>query len=130
MDALLIGAAGGLIAGLVVLLVEWLLGRLDKYREARQQLIIRFKNEERRITGSIFNHLGPRSSIELMKSDLGPPNRKMTEVLGLFMEDDQEFPTEQETTNSYLYFFKNAAVKILSRDGLMIDALVVIATAN
>ncbi len=130
---LLIGAAGGLIAGGALLLVEYLVRRREKNQETEEQRIVRFTNEERKITGSIFNYLGPRSSIELMKSELGPPNKKSKEQLGLFYDEvtndtvtisDSNEP--EEVYDVYVYFFKNASVKITSKDGETIESLTVL----
>lgn len=126
MEALLSGAAGGLVVGAVLLFVEYyLIHRLEKRRDAAEQRTVKFSNEERRITGSIFNHLGPRSSIELMKGDLGPPNKKIIEREGSFVED-----SNVKETNSYIYFFKNAQVKITSMDDATIDSLTVMAEGS
>jgi hypothetical protein len=123
MESLLIGAAGGLIAGAILLLVEYFVRRAEKKRELADQRLVRFANEKRLITGSIFNYLGPRSSIELMRGELGPPNKKLKEPVSLFRDYNS---TGDEQTNSYVYLFKNAAVKITSKDDVMIDSLAVV----
>lgn len=131
MESLLIGAAGGLIAGGVLLFVEYLVRRREKHQEKEQQQIVKFTNEERRITGSIFNYLGPRSSIELMKSELGPPNKKSREQIGLFYDQESNNGPNSDSNeleqlfDVYIYFFKNASVKITSKDGETIESLTV-----
>jgi len=131
---LLIGAAGGLIAGGVLLLVEYLVRRGEKNQETEEERIVRFTNEERTITGSIFNYLGPRSSIELMKSELGPPNKKSKEQLGLFYDATADAVTNpkepEEVYDVYVYFFKNATVKVTSNDGETIESLTVLTNSK
>src|SRR5688572_12153516 len=129
MENLLIGAAGGLIAGAILLLVEYLIRKREKRGEIAQQQVVKFANEERLITGSIFSYLGPRSSIELMKTELGPPNKKGRQLEGLFPPYiEPECKPEESTV--YLYFFKNADVKIISKDDETIDSLTVIPNAD
>ena len=139
-NSLVTAAVGGLIVGIVVLIVEYIVRRREKKGARVEQQIVRFSNEERKITGSIFNFLGPGSSIDLMKSELGPANKKGKEIGGLFSKETDSFqltPEEIEpegvkknetARDSYLYFFKNASVKITSKDGQTIDSLTVIAT--
>jgi hypothetical protein len=119
---LLIGAAGGIIAGAILLSVEYLLRHRERKRDRAEQRLVRFVNQERRVTETIFNYLGPGSSIELMKSELGPPNRTVKEPTGLFRDDMSD-----NGINSYVYLFKNALVKIASKDGKTINNLTVLA---
>jgi hypothetical protein len=114
------------VAGGIVYLVQYVVHRREKKRDKEEGSVVRFTNEERRITRSIFNYLGPRSSIELMKTQLGPPNKKVKEKIGLFSEDPSF--DDLEDTNSYIYFFKNAQVKITSKDNETIDSLSVVAS--
>src|SRR5687767_3572092 len=117
MESLIIGVAAGVIASGIILLVELLIRRRERKREIADQRLVKFTNEERRITSSIFSFLGPRSSVELMKAELGPPNKKLTDSGGLFLKTSQF-----SQTNSYMYFFKNCEVKITSKDNETIDS--------
>lgn len=129
-NSLLIGAVGGLISGLVVLIAEYfIVKRIEERREIEVKQTIRFKNETRRITGSVFNYLAPGSSIEIMKGELGPPNRKWMSSPELFVTIDEELNEEplEEKFHTYLYLFKNAHVKVLSRGNETIDVLTVVA---
>jgi hypothetical protein len=120
----LIGLTGGLVAGGILLFVEYVLRKHEQKDAIAEERIIKFTNEERRITRSIFTYLGPGSSVELMKSDLGPPNKKLKAQVGLFATDVDDQP---EDTNIYIYFFKNAHVKLTSLDGQTIDSITVAA---
>jgi len=70
-----------------------------------------------------------------MKSVLGTPNRIFKDSSLIFgeLEEDQSngfvknVEDEREETNAYLYLFKNANVKITSKDKEGIDTLTVIA---
>jgi len=130
------GAAGGLIVFLVSLIAEFLVRQWEKSREKSEQQIVRFKNETRKITGAIFTYLGPDASVEMMKSDLGPPNKQYGTDAGLFTLKESEeasFPVEENAEyvprfTAYLYFFQNGQVKIISENRESIVALTVMAT--
>lgn len=134
-NSLATGAAGGLIVFLVTLVSEYFVRKYEKYQEKTEQQIVRFKNETRTITGTIFNYLGPGSSVEMMKSDLGPPNRQFTTEAGLYGSETLGLPSDDELDYSkeftaYLYLFKNAQVKLLSEDKVTIVALTVMANGK
>lgn len=129
---LLVGVIGGLIAGLMLLLLEFLIRRSEKRQEKSERDVITFKNERRTITGSVFDYLAPGSSIEMMKEELGPPNKKWVSKPELFIPTDagEEFYSKQPEFHTYLYIFKNAHLKVFSEDREMIDTLTVIALNN
>jgi len=118
---LLSAIIGGIIAGGILLFVEYLVRGREKRREETEQHKLTFTNGERRITESIFRFLGPHSSVELMQSELGPPNKKLKEIGGLFLQNK----TSTKETYSYVYYFKNAQIKITSKDGEIIDSLTI-----
>ena len=126
-----IGAAGGVLA---LVFEHVYLHFKEKHADAEKK-VIKFSNEERRITGSVFTYLGPDAAVEMMKADLGPPNKQYGSDAGLFeiemYEDDNPALDEQTEYvpefTAYLYFFKNAHVKIISKDQVSIDAITVLA---
>lgn len=123
------GAVGGAIVGFLVLLAEFLIRKYERKQDKSYQEIICFKNEARRVTGSVFNYLAPGASIEIMKGELGPPNKKWMSNPELFVEEDEsvEYESKEEKFHTYLYLFKNAYLKVLSEDNQTIDVLTVIA---
>lgn len=132
---ILSGIIGGLVAVLVTLVAEFLIRRYEKSQERKEQEIVRFKNETRKITGTIFQYLGPDASVEMMKADLGPPNKQYGTEAGFFEEEfsDECPPIIEEASKytprftAYLYFFQNAHVKVISEDRESIVALTVMA---
>jgi hypothetical protein len=128
------GTIGGLIAVVVTLLAEFLIRRYEKSKEKSEQQVVTFQNESRTVTGAIFTYLGPGASIEMMKHDLGPPNKQYGTDAGLFtIEMYEDDPVEEISSEyvpeftAYLYFFKNAHVKFISKDKQSIDAITVFA---
>jgi hypothetical protein len=115
------GIVGGIIAGSILLFVEYIIRRREKRYEETEQHKVKFTNDERRITDSIFRYLGPHSSVELMKSEFGPPNKKLKETGGVFLQNKES----NKETYAYVYYFKNAQIKITSKNGDIIDSLTV-----
>ena len=135
------GIIGGMVGVVITLVAEFFIRRYEKSKDKEEQTLVVFKNQTRKIDGSIYRYLGPGSSVEMMKSDLGPPNRQYGTDAGLFTEelhmpdpdpsDPETQPEEYEPAfTAYLYFFENAHVKLISRDGVSIDALTIIALSN
>lgn len=109
----------------------------EKQREEKQK-IVTFPNEERTINKSIFTALAPGASLDLMKSVLGTPNKIFKDIGAVFVELKEDESNDfvkntndnREGTNAYLYKFKNANVKITSKEKESIDSLTVIAFKN
>jgi hypothetical protein len=134
-----LSAAGGtLAAGIILFIAESIRRHRWRVKESRENLKIKFPNTRRRIDNSIFTSLSHGSTIELMKSALGTPYRysEWDEPVFLqsrFSAEDAELPEGYDEvrglkTNSYLYSFANANVKITSQDNLVIDSLTVMPT--
>ena len=136
------GIIGGLVAVVVTLISEFLIRKYERNQEKKEQQIVRFKNQSRRITNTIFQYLGPDASVEMMKNDLGPPNKQYKteagffsdETLGIVPENNPDVTEDSEVADdyqprftAYLYFFENADVKIISEDGESITAITVMA---
>jgi hypothetical protein len=144
--ALFIGAGGAVIA---LVFEQLYLHFKEKQKENRQKLIT-FPNDERKIPESVFQKLSPGSSIELMKYALGTPNKIYKDYEPVFTKyrfegDDDESdedineneevalsdeeslmePEENKFTYAYFYEFKNAYLKVTSKDRETIDSLAV-----
>lgn len=130
LTTILIGAAGGAI----VLILEQLYLYLKETRTTKKQKLIKFPNEERFIDENIFYHLSPGNSIDLMKNILGPPNKVFKDYGKLFESEfeDENLTEESDSkyTTAFIYSFKNAVVKITSKNKENIDSLTVIAKDN
>jgi hypothetical protein len=120
---LIVAFVSSVIGGLIVLLVEQLTSsRRERTREDKLRRV-RDSNADRIITDDIFQSLGPSNSVALMRQMLGVPNKYRKEELAVLSDRMTE-------TNSYLYMFKNAMVKITSKDNETIDTLTVICSDN
>ncbi len=148
-NTILIGAAGGAI----VLMAEQIYLFVREKSKEKKQKVVRFPNIERIIDSSIFDSLGPGSSIEFMKNVLGVPNKIYKEYDAVYetfsyggyetdlpevdepTSDPQiegearaayELQTAEENENftyGYFYIFKNAYLKITSKDKETIDSI-------
>lgn len=121
---------GGVLIGLVAE-HSWIYFR-EKGKENRQKQII-FPNDERILPESVFHQLSPGSSIDLMKAALGTPNKTYKDYEPVYAEinyDENGDPyevgyDESRFTNAYTYNFKNAYLKVTSKDRETIDSLAV-----
>jgi len=112
---------GGLVAGLLVWIVQQnYLNRREKLKEQKQKLI-KSSNTEKIATNDVFQDFGLGTSIEHMKSMLGMPNKFKRTDYPIFSE-------EEVNTNSYLYIFSNAYLKIISKDNETIDTLTLLSS--
>lgn len=118
LDEIYTTVISGTFCGLMVWgLQQWYLNHKEN-KKSDSEKIIRPKNFERIITESIISYLGPGSNIELMRELLGVPN-------GQSKSDWLIFKEQEKNTNSYLYIFKNAYVKITSEDNKTIDSFTI-----
>lgn len=132
----------GIIGGIVVLATEQIILLIREINKDKRKRLISFPNTERIIDKTIFEKLSPGRSVELMKTVLGTPDKSYEDYEPIFKEYReeeeglliQEFDTEtdkefhEETkykTRAYFYDFKNAQVKITSKDRETIDSLAV-----
>lgn len=123
----------GIIGGVIVLAAEQVyLHFRERSKENRQKLIV-FPNDERILPESVFHQLSPGSSVELMKTVLGTPNKTYKDYEPVFRDveyDETGEPIEPEYdeskfTHAYFYNFKNAYLKVTSKDKETIDSLAV-----
>jgi hypothetical protein len=114
---------GAVIGGFVVLAAEQVISSLKERRKTRQGRVVRHPNAEKIISESIYYDLSPGKTVQLMKEMLGVPTKYSRLDFPVFSEDEAE-------TQSYLYMFKNAFVKITSRDNESIDTLTVLPLAG
>ncbi len=134
------GLASGLVVAIAVLLAEYIIRKREKAREKAEALRIEFPNSKRLIQPDIFHKLGPGGSIELMKSVLGAADNTFIDSIPVFEENREEesgllvhefsddeakakFEETRFNTTAYLYDFKNATVKITSKNEETIDSL-------
>lgn len=118
LDDIITGVISGTFGGLIVWgLQQWYLNRQEN-KKSDAEKIIRPKHLERIITESIISVLRPGSNIELMRELLGVPTAQSNSDWLIFKE-------EEKNTNSYLYIFKNAYVKITSEDNKTIDSFTI-----
>ena len=112
-----------LISSVVSGVAVWLISQAyNDWRERRREKAsktIKSLNDDKTVSDDIFWTLGPGRSVALMKQMLG--------VQDIFRRADNPiFSDQQVTTHSYFYMFKNAHVKITSRDNESIDSITVI----
>jgi len=119
----------GVVGGAIVLIFEYTYVYFTNKSSDKKQQIVTFPNERKIIDGSIFSSLSPGANLELMKSVLGSPNKIYQEEVRVF-EDSSiaclKPKKKPKPTNAYLYLFKNAQVKITSKDKETIDSLTVL----
>ncbi|MDQ3635746.1 MAG: hypothetical protein M3405_14735 [Acidobacteriota bacterium] len=120
MELLIIGAAiGAGFSGILLIARQIYLNWREKKKD-KAKLLIKPLNSNRRIDSSIFEFLTPGNSIEAMRASLGVPNKKKQEEGAV-----HESTVTAGKTNSYLYLFENAWVKVTSKDDVSIDSLTV-----
>ncbi len=133
----------GVIGGAVVLLFEQVYLHVREKRKENRNLLVSFPNTQRIIDKTIFSNLSPGHTIELMRASLGTPDKTFIDtdpVFTQYREEEEgltryEFPTEEDEakyeehlhqTTAYFYDFKNAQVKITSKNKETIDSLSVV----
>src|ERR1044072_7181738 len=130
---IVIALVSSVIAGLAVWIIQQAYtNRREKKREAASKTV-KSLNDDKMVSDDIFGKLAPGRSIELMKHMLGVPDIFRRSDTPIF-KDRAEFGTDSDDepdpdtidTHSYIYMFKNAHVKITSRDNESIDSLTVI----
>jgi hypothetical protein len=132
---ILIGFLFSAMSGFGVWLIQQIILNRKEKKYNEQKKIVKFHNEERVIDESIFTALSPGASVELMRSVLGTPNTISKYDSPIFtksywsIEEDvneSDDETGETKTNSFLYRFKNATVKLTSKDNENIDSLTVL----
>ena len=114
----LIALVSSVMAGLVVWIVQQAYVNRREKRKEEALKTIRSSNENKSIPDSIFYTLGPGRSIALMRDMLGVPDIIRRLDFPMFSEDEVN-------THSYQYRFKNAFLKITSKDNESIDSITV-----
>ena len=123
----LIALISSILSGVAVWIIQQAYtNRRDRRREEASRTI-KSPNEERIVSEDIFWRLAPGRSVELMKQMLGVPDifrRTDNPIFPNWGEELAEFPDPVDT-HSYIYIFKNAHVKVTSKDNVSIDSLTV-----
>lgn len=109
----------GTIGGLIVLGIQEIVSIYRKKKSTKTERVIKSRDSNKIITNSVLYDLRPGANIELMRELLGTPVKFNKSDYPLFQENEV-------VTNSYLYIFHNASLKITSKDNLSIDSLTVI----
>ncbi len=128
----------GVIGGAIVLAAEQIYLHLKESRQEKRHKLVTFPNSERIIDKTIFDRLSPGRNVELMKTALGTPDKtypesdpvfqelRAEEADLVFNEIDDKIPEEDRyKTTAYFYDFKNAQVKITSKNRETIDSLAI-----
>jgi hypothetical protein len=122
-----IALISSVLSGVAVWLIQQAYTNRRERRREEASKTIKSPNEERMVSEDIFWRLAPGRSVELMKQMLGVPDifrRSDTPIFPNWGEELAEFP-EPIDTHSYIYIFKNAHVKVTSKDNESIDSLTV-----
>ena len=132
---ILIALISSVVSGLAVWLIQQAYTNKRERRREEADRTIKSLNDNRVVSDDIFETLAPGRSIELMKEMLGVPDIFRRRDAPLFVDmlllpDGEEDLAEDKLdksidTHSYIYMFKNAHVKITSRDNVSIDSLTV-----
>lgn len=102
-------------------LFVWLIQQLyQNKKEHKNNELIKAHHIDKIIDKNILNSLKPETNLELMYYLLGVPLKKFTIDALVYKEDTIE-------TNSYIYSFKNADLKITSKDNQTIDSVTLLA---
>ncbi|WP_163398494.1 hypothetical protein [Flavobacterium fluviatile] len=112
---ILLNFISAIIGGLIVWAVQQL---YQNNRENKKSKHVQIRHKEKILDFEILEKLKPGMHIDLMKEYFGNPYK-------LFKDDDEVFNEKLITTNSYLYSFRNADIKITSKDNLTIDTVTV-----
>lgn len=111
----------GAVGGLIVLGVQEIISLYRVQKKSNSEKLITPKRyTHKHITNDVLQELSPGSNLELMRELLGTPIKY----------NKTDYPVFQEkkiATNSYLFSFKNALLKITSKDNISIDSVTVIA---
>lgn len=116
-DEIILSLGSAILGGLVVWIVQ------QVYQNSREKKKSRTTNSGtflKKLDNNVLHILKPGVSLALSKDILGNPFR-------LFKEDDNIKEDKIINTNSYLYIFKNAFLKITSQDNLTIDTITLLA---
>jgi hypothetical protein len=120
---LVIAFVGSFLGGfLCLILQQWFQNRKD-YLKKVEQKTISGKNLEKIISDDIFEQLRPGRTVEKMREILGVPNKLLTLDYPIYSENEKQ-------TNSYIYMFQNANVKITSVDNKEIDSITILGYDN
>lgn len=118
MNELASSIISGIVGGLIVWVIQqWYSNKREKGKQ-ELDLIASPSHSKKVINASILDMLKPGRDINLMFETLGQPAIKANSDSGVFADDSIE-------TNSYLYFLKNAYLKITSKNNETIDSLTV-----
>jgi hypothetical protein len=111
----LVNFISAIIGGLIVWVVQQY---YQNKRENKKSNFIKLNQAKKIIDPEIVYSLKPGMHIDLMREHLGNPMK-------IFKEDNTVFNEKIVETNSFLYSFKNANIKVTSKNNQSIDTLTV-----
>lgn len=112
---ILINFISAIIGGLIVWIIQQ--AYLNK-KEKRKDTFVKIAQSEKIIDKGIIYSLRPGIDVDLVKETLGKP-------LKIFDEDSPVFNEIVRQTTSYLYSFKNANIKVTSKDNKEVDTITI-----
>lgn len=116
-SSLISGTLSGLITGLIVGLFLYY---FQKRRDEDEKSNINFNKLKKRLPKDIIKFIQPGISFEKIKEYLGAADFYGNAEQGCFTEY-----SDPQKTNSYLYNFINARLKITSQDNITIDTVTI-----
>jgi hypothetical protein len=122
-ENIIAGGISGVVSGAVVGLALYLLQRRI---ENNDRVNVDLNQLKRRLPSDVLAHIKPGVSWSKVRETLGEPDYTTDSEYSEFMDDD----SGAITTNSYLYNFLNANLKITTTDNVAIDSVSVFITGN
>jgi hypothetical protein len=117
MEEYIVNFISAIIGGLFVWLIQQL---YQNKKERKNNELIKARYIDKIIDKNILNSLKPETNLAIMYDLLGVPLKKSITDELVYKEDSIE-------TNSYIYSFKNADIKITSKDNQTIDSVTLLA---
>ena len=115
--SLISGTLSGLITGLIVGVILYY---FQKRRDDDEKVNINFNKFKKRLPKDIIKFVKPGISFEKIKEYIGVADFYYSSEQGCFTEY-----SDPQITNSYVYNFINASLKITSQDNITIDTVTV-----
>ncbi|HSD09310.1 hypothetical protein [Flavobacterium sp.] len=117
MEEYIFNFISAIIGGLIVWLIQQL---YQNKKERKNNELIKAHHIDKIIDKNMLNSLKPGTNLAVMFDVLGIPQKK-------FIKDELVYQEDIIETNSYIYIFKNADIKITSKDNQTIDSVTLLA---
>lgn len=122
LSSLISGTISGIVTGMIVGLYLY---RYQKQKDLEEKQNISPHKFKKRVPGNILEYVQPGISLEKIKEYFGTPDYTSKSELAFFMKEQDFFDT-----NSYLFNFQNASIKITSQDNLIVDTITIFSFGN